>query len=111
MKASIARVKSSCCDTIFPCTHIHMQSSRAVLCCWCCCCCHCCVPLGGYFIGCVPDGKRVKAHLVKSQGELVTPHLVLKTGLQPGQVRMCVRACMCLGGCWVSLGGFIRLAD
>lgn len=34
---------------------------------------------GGYFIGCVPDGKRVKAHLLKANGHLEKPHLRLKT--------------------------------
>lgn len=33
---------------------------------------------GGFFIGCVPDGKRVKAHLKKSNGLLEQPHLRLK---------------------------------
>lgn len=33
---------------------------------------------GGFFIGCVPDGKRVKAHLAKSSGLLEQPHLRLK---------------------------------
>eukprot|EP00879_Flechtneria_rotunda_P004748 GHRR01005017.1.p1 GENE.GHRR01005017.1~~GHRR01005017.1.p1 ORF type:complete len:690 (+),score=302.69 GHRR01005017.1:350-2419(+) len=32
---------------------------------------------GGYFIGCLPDGKRVKAHL-KAEGHLQMPHLVLR---------------------------------
>jgi hypothetical protein len=38
---------------------------------------HCVVP-GGYFIGCVPDGKRVKAHLQASKGLYEAPHLRLK---------------------------------
>jgi hypothetical protein len=33
---------------------------------------------GGYFIGCVPDGKRVKAHLGKGARLLEQPHLRLK---------------------------------
>jgi hypothetical protein len=33
----------------------------------------------GYFIGCVPDGKRVKAHLLAANGHLELPHLRLKT--------------------------------
>lgn len=37
-----------------------------------------CVFPGGFFIGCVPDGKRVKAHLAKSGGLLEQPHLRLK---------------------------------
>jgi hypothetical protein len=43
------------------------------------CCCTCCVVCpGGYFIGCVPDGKRVKAHLQASKGLYEAPHLRLK---------------------------------
>lgn len=33
---------------------------------------------GGYFIGTVPDGKRVKGHLVKKQGEVEHGALLLK---------------------------------
>jgi hypothetical protein len=39
---------------------------------------------GGYFFGTVPDGKRVKAHLVKSDGQVSMGHLMLK---QEWQVR------------------------
>ncbi|KAF6256464.1 mRNA capping enzyme-domain-containing protein [Scenedesmus sp. NREL 46B-D3] len=33
---------------------------------------------GGYFFGTVPDGKRIKAHLVKGAGEVSQGHLMLK---------------------------------
>uniref|UniRef100_A0A383V9F3 mRNA (guanine-N(7))-methyltransferase n=1 Tax=Tetradesmus obliquus TaxID=3088 RepID=A0A383V9F3_TETOB len=33
---------------------------------------------GGYFFGTVPDGKRVKAHLVKAAGQVSMGHLMLK---------------------------------
>jgi hypothetical protein len=39
---------------------------------------------GGYFIGTVPDGKRIKAHLAKAAGQVSMGHLMLK---QEWQVR------------------------
>lgn len=57
-----------------------------------------CLPAsGGYFIGCVPDGKRVKAHLVKAPGgKLELPHLVLKS--ISGVSAHALSRCMCMLG-------------
>jgi hypothetical protein len=57
------------------------------------CCC-----VGGYFFGTVPDGKRVKAHLVKASGQVSQGHLMLK---QEWQVRLqCFLRATQQGCCW-----------
>jgi hypothetical protein len=80
--------------------------------------CHACLKLdaalpccsGGYFFGTVPDGKRVKAHLVKASGQVSQGHLMLKqewkVRLQHGSIHSTSTAgCMgfahacCLLGC------------
>lgn len=42
------------------------------------CSCFLCTFVGGYFIGCVPDGRRIKTYLQKHDGLLREPHLLLK---------------------------------
>lgn len=76
------------------------------LCCvhgMCCCdqcaaatvCCCLLFGAGGYFIGCVPDGKRVKAHLQAANGLFEKPHLRLKA-LSDVRPPSCRRA-LCVG--------------